>query len=352
MQKVRAKIHLKSIKDNALAFKNLTKTKLCAVIKAEAYGHGSVEIANALSGIADCFAVSLIDEAIAVRSAVCGKDVLVLTPPLSKQEAYLGVVNGFILTVGSLRTAKLIADVCKEFKLRARVHLKVNTGMNRYGMLAPALGKTCKFLRAQAFVNVQGVYSHLYDANEETARLQRSRFLACKRVCDRYFENLTAHLSATYGTLLGEDFAFDMVRVGIGLYGYLPSGLQGKEKTVANGLKLKKGMTVYGTIVQTRIYSGGGIAYGKPQKTAREISLIRVGYADGFARTRKNGTCGFENNANNLCMDACIRVGRLKQGQEIPLMIDADETAKAMDTISYEVLCNATKRAVRVFDEY
>ena len=351
MQKVRAEIHLKSIKENARAFKTLAKTKLCAVIKADAYGHGSVEIANALSGIADCFAVSLIDEGLAVRSAVCGKDVLVLTPPLSKREAYLGVVNDFILTVGSLRTARLIADVCKEYKRTARVHLKVNTGMNRYGLLAPALGKVCKFLRAQKCVNVQGVYSHLYDANEETARLQRSRFLACKRVCDRYFENLTAHLSATYGVLLGEDFAFDMVRVGIGLYGYLPNGLSDKEKSVANGLKLKKGMTVYGTIVQTRVYSDGGIGYGKPQKTAKEISLIRVGYADGFARTSKNGTRGFENNANNLCMDACIRVGRLKQGQKMPLMTDADETAKVIGTISYEVLCNATKRAERVFDE-
>ena len=344
MQKVRAEVHLKRIRQNAQAFKNLTKTKLCAVVKADAYGHGSVEVASALVGVADCFAVALIDEGLSIRTAVCGKDILVLTPPLCKADAYTGIKNGFILTVSDLKTAKLITSVCREYNLSARVHLKVNTGMNRYGMLAPALGKTCKYLQAQPSVRVEGIYSHLYECNIERAQTQRRLFLRCKRVAERYFQNLTAHLSATYGALLGQDFALDMVRIGLGLYGYLPDGVE-------KNLPLKKGMTVYAPVAVSRRYTFGGAGYGIPQKKGEKLSVLRFGYADGFARTSKNGVCGYENNANNLCMDACIRVGEYKRGELYPIMTDADETAKVLDTIAYEVLCSISRRAERIYDE-
>ena len=344
MQKVRAEVHLKRIRQNAQAFKNLTKTKLCAVVKADAYGHGSVEVASALVGVADCFAVALIDEGLSIRTAVCGKDILVLTPPLCKRDAYTGIKNGFILTVSDLKTAKLITSVCREYNLSARVHLKVNTGMNRYGMLAPALGKTCKYLQAQPSVRVEGIYSHLYECNIERAQTQRRLFLRCKRVAERYFQNLTAHLSATYGALLGQDFALDMVRIGLGLYGYLPDGVE-------KSLPLKKGMTVYAPVAVSRLYTFGGAGYGIPQKKGKKLSVLRFGYADGFARTSENGVCGYENNANNLCMDACIRVGEYKRGELYPIMTDADETAKVLDTIAYEVLCSISRRAERIYDE-
>ena len=344
MQKVRAEVHLKRIRQNAQAFKNLTKTKLCAVVKADAYGHGSVEVASALVGVADCFAVALIDEGLSIRTAVCGKDILVLTPPLCKADAYTGIKNGFILTVSDLKTAKLITSVCREYNLSARVHLKVNTGMNRYGMLAPALGKTCKYLQAQPSVRVEGIYSHLYECNIERAQTQRRLFLQCKGVAERYFQNLTAHLSATYGALLGQDFALDMVRIGLGLYGYLPDGVE-------KNLPLKKGMTVYAPVAVSRRYTFGGAGYGIPQKKGEKLSVLRFGYADGFARTSKNGVCGYENNANNLCMDACIRVGEYQRGELYPIMTDADETAKVLDTIAYEVLCSISRRAERIYDE-
>ena len=86
MQKVIAKINLKAIVTNAKYFKESTGTKLCAVVKANAYGHGAVNVVNALSGLADFFAVSLIEEGIEISTAVCGKDILVLTPPITTEE--------------------------------------------------------------------------------------------------------------------------------------------------------------------------------------------------------------------------------------------------------------------------
>ena len=161
MRKIIATVHLQAIRNNAKAFKERTGVRLCAVVKANAYGHGAEEVANALSGIADCFAVALLEEALALRVATCGKDILILTPPLSEEDIFACASNGFIVTLSDLRTARLAERACKRYGCTLRVHLKVNTGMNRYGMHLPALGKTCKYLRESKYIRVEGVYSHM-----------------------------------------------------------------------------------------------------------------------------------------------------------------------------------------------
>ncbi len=355
MQKIRAKIHLRNIKHNAEAFKTVTATKLCAVVKADAYGHGAEEVACALESVADCFAVSLLDEAIAIKTAACGKDILILTPPLNLWEVIVAAKSGFIVSVGDYHSARLVAAAGEACKLPVRVHIQINTGMNRYGVYGAWLGRVCSLLYHCPYVSVEGIYSHLHDLTRANALLQRERFLAAERICRKYFPKCTRHLSATYGALLGEDFTFDMVRVGIGLYGYLPDGAFDMDETLVQRLDLKKGMTVYAPVIATRKYSFGGAGYGKPfdQKQAakvKELYVCRYGYADGFLRQKKNGVCGFEKQVNNLCMDACVRVGKEKRGEEILLLTDATETGRTVGTISYEVLCAATRRADREYD--
>ena len=345
MRKIKAKIHLKSITENAWAFKKRVGKKLCAVVKADAYGHGAEEVVLALQGVADCFAVALLAEAKAIKTPACGKDILILCPPIDLEEAVSAVENGFVCTVSGLATARLLSLASQRCGARARVHLKVNTGMNRYGMRLSELKKVCRFLKTQTSVSVEGLYSHLYDAFEESANAQLERFLQAECICKDCFPNITRHLSATAGALKGEAFAFDMVRVGIGLYGYLPSGVNVK-------FPLKKAMTVYATVVESKKRIEGGVGYGKPfaeNGLPKELSVLRLGYADGFLRKRENGTAGFEENANNLCMDACIRKGRYRRGKEIPVLTDAAETAKITGTIPYEVLCAATRRAERIY---
>ena len=345
MRKIKAEIHLKSIAENALAFKNLTGKRLCAVVKADAYGHGAEEVVFALQGIADCFAVALLSEAKAIKTVACGKDVLVLCPPIDLQDAVAAVQNGFVCTVTGMAAAELVAQASEICKIPARVHLKVNTGMNRYGMGVSELGRVCNFFKKTPLIKVEGLFSHLREPFEASAEKQRLRFLQAERVCKRYFQKFTRHLSATAGALLGESFAFDMVRVGLGLYGYLPEGTK-------KIMPLKKGMTVYATTIVRRKYAYGGAGYGKAlakRERPHFLSVLRVGYADGFLRKKKNGTTGCERNANNLCMDACIRKGQYKRGKEVPILTDADETAKKAGTIAYEVLCAATRRAERIY---
>ncbi len=342
MRKIIATVRLQAIKNNAKAFKRHTGVKLCAVVKANAYGHGAEEVANALSGIADCFAVALLDEALALRVATCGKDILILTPPISEEDILACAKNGFIVTLPDLKTARLAERVCERYGCMLRVHLKVNTGMNRYGMHLPALGKTCKYLRDSPYIRVEGVYSHIYDIGESEP--VRERFLCALRVYRRYFAGGIAHLSATAGATLGRAFAFDMVRIGLGLYGYLPEG--------AHGLWLEKAMRVHTRVIADRKYVYGGAGYGIPKISlkGKHLCVCRYGYADGFLRNSDNGVDGAETQAGNLCMDACVRVGKRKRGDTVTLVSDADETAKATGTIAYEVLCASTRRAEIIYE--
>ncbi len=352
MQKVITEINLKAITDNALAFQRQTKKKLCAVVKANAYGHGAEQVVNALSGVADCFAVAIVEEAVRIKTAACGKDILVLTPPMDREEAWLILQNGFIACVPDLRCAKLLVSLSKELGKRARIHIKVNTGMNRYGTDIRNLGKICKYLK-NAGVEIEGVFSHLYLHEAEAAEKQRQLFLRMISVCKRYFSAFISHLSATYGATLGESFAFDMVRVGLGIYGYLPDDISEKERKERE-LGLEKAMRLKAKVVASKAYSGGGLGYQEGESSKKErakaegISVIRFGYADGGTRLGK-GISGGLDVIGNLCMDATLAFGRLKKGAYVDVMTDAYQTAKAMGTIAYETLCNATKRAEIVY---
>ena len=346
MQKVRAEINLKNIQYNAERFCALHQTRLCAVVKANAYGHGAEEVVNALSGIADCFAVALVEEAIAIRAAACGKKILVFTPPTDEEEGFLLASNGLIATIPDLSTARQLSALCKQYQLPLEVHLKMNTGMNRYGMNASMLGKVCKFLQADPFVRVTGIYSHLYSTNPVACEKQRSIFAEQVTVCKRYFPTVIAHLGGTYGAMLGEKFAVDMLRIGIGLYGYLPC----KEPTVTQTLHLRKGMIVYAKAVATRKYSFGGIGYGSVSANKGErLTIYRFGYADGVLRRKQNGADGWQKNTNRACMDVSIRRGTVLRGRWVPILTDAEETARRTGTIAYEVLCAATRRAEFIY---
>ena len=356
MQKVKAVIQLNAIRYNAERFSALTNTKLCAVVKANAYGHGAEETVNALEGVADFFAVSLIEEGISIRTAACGKEILVFTPPTDEEEGYALAVNGFIASVSTLASAKLLSTVGGRYRLPIKVHLKVNTGMNRYGMDGEELETVCRFLRHDPFVKVTGIYSHLCECSYARAREQRALFDTMQAVCKGYFPKAIAHLGATYGALLGKEFAYDAVRIGLGLYGYLPcesSENSGVSTSLTKDLALRKAMQIWAKTTVSKPFIFGGAGYGEAYsgKKPENLSVLRFGYADGFLRKKENGTDGYLRNANALCMDACIREEKGKVGAWTPVMTDAERTAFLTGTISYEVLCACTRRAEFVYGD-
>jgi alanine racemase len=148
-----------------------------------------------------------------------------------------------------------------------------------------------------------------------------------------------------------------MVRIGIGLYGYIPDGAQDIDKKTVRDLALKRAMKLTATSMGSRAYRYGGAGYGEPiwwngtRQPPKRLFVCRVGYADGVLRNRKSGLNVWRRQANNACMDASVLIGAKGRGKEICIMDDAAKTAKQTGTISYEVLCAATRRAECIYDE-
>ena len=325
----------------------LTNKPLCAVVKADAYGHGAVETVNALQGIVQTFAVSLLDEALAIREAACGKEILIFTPPLRMDDTVLAVENGFSITVDGMRSAKLVLQAAQRLRKAVKVHLKVNTGMNRYGTDERGLDEVCGYLQACPLAQVVGLYSHIYGSDSQTAIRQLYAFQTARGICKRYYPNAICHFSATYGALLGDEFVLDMTRIGLGLYGYIPDGANDVSQARIDALQLKSCMRVYAEVSAAHVYLNGGAGYGTPKQPLQKgdgLQVVRVGYADGFLRGDIHGIF-----PNTLCMDACVRKGYANVGDSVEILTDAQEIARRTGTVSYEVLCAVNRRAERVF---
>ena len=337
MQRNRAVVRLKNIVENAERFARLAGgAKLCAVVKADAYGHGAAAVCGALSGIADCWAVALVGEGAQLRLSGVREGILVLVPPLCEEEVLRGAHYGLTFTVGDARDYALLARTCEKYNLIARCHIKANTGMNRFGFDLPAF-RAFLSRRMSGRVFVEGIYSHFYrPEHAPTAARQFALFGEFCGAGERAFGKLTRHIAATGGALASPAYALDMVRIGIGLYGYLPAGFSG-------ALPLCPALSVYSTVAAERDWEQGGAGYGDFSPGEGRLAVLRAGYADGFFR---RGGIG---NVNALCMDAHLsRTGVRKYG-EVCIFSDADAYAAANGTISYEALVNVCGRAVKEY---
>lgn len=337
MQNVLTVISLKHIKANALAFKRISNKPMIAVVKDDAYGHGSLETARAIEEIVDGFAVATVDEGAALRAAGIQKEILVLTPPLSQEEVVRISYFNLIATISSTAALTLVLRTKEQSAVSVRAHLAVNTGMNRYGFRPERFAGACR-LAQKGGVAVEGVYSHYYAP--ENARIRRVQMRTFEKACAtvrKYFPNAMRHIAATGGTLAGGEL-FDAVRIGIGLYGYLPSGFE------KSAVELKPAMKIYATVAQGGTYLRGGVGYNLAKKKYGKIHTLRLGYGDGFLRS---GGIGI----GKLCMDATVREGRGEFGTRRVAVKDISAYAKNLGTTEYEVLVNAGKKALRKYVE-
>ena len=172
-----AYIDLNILKQNVQNIKkNLDKkTRFCAVVKADAYGHGAPAIASAIYLQADCFAVAIFEEAKELRLCGIDKDILILTPP-SLSDIAPAVFYNFILTVDSFNLVKSIERECEKQNRKARVHLKFNTGMNRLGI--DSISELDYCLNNNKIIKITGIYSHFFNTlNGQDTKSQFLRFL-------------------------------------------------------------------------------------------------------------------------------------------------------------------------------
>ena len=325
-------IDTENLRYNALEIKKLClKSKFCAVVKSNAYGHGIAECSRAVYDIVDCFAVSLLNEAITLRYAGIDKDILMLLPP-SKDEISALIRHGITITVDNPKRLNNVKEAASAINKTAKVAIAVNTGMNRLGIdslqelneMSDVCQKNVKSLK------ITDIFSHFannYDL--EFTQKQYENFLPFADKIKRDFD-VKAHISASGGLLIG-GYNLDMVRVGIMLYGYLPFA---SEK-----IKLKKVMTIKAQTIDTRfLREGDHLLYGDYiVKNNSKINIVNYGYTDCGKRKFMQGS------VNNLCMD----LSASENGGRV--LSDADKIANENDTISYEVLTNATSRCELIY---
>ena len=331
----KAIINLKNLKENALKIKEkLGKTKLCAVIKADAYGHGAEMVASALYNIADCFAVALVEEGVFLRLSGINKEILVLLPPFL-QDVKRGVAYDLAFTVENTRQLALLEQECLAQNKFINVHLKINSGMNRLGIdELEELKKIVDFASGLKRVKIGGVYSH-YACPQNKNLLEKAtdKFLLANTIVKGYNNKVTSHISASGGFLMGK--TLDMVRIGLLLYGYAP---------FETDFSVKPVMKVYAPIVKKRfVEKGQQVLYGDcPLQEDVSACVVRYGYADGLPRMTSQGLI------NNRCMDVCAIKGDFNKNF-YPIMTNADALAKQYNTISYEILTKSAIRAEKIY---
>ncbi len=332
----KAYINLSTLKQNALTIKRRlhSSTKFCAVVKADAYGHGAPVIASAIYNIVDEFAVAIVEEGEELRLSGIEKDILV-TCPVYPFDLERLIRFDLTATVSSLEQVDLLNKEGEKQGKKVKIQIKYNTGMNRQGVDGiENLKRIIDKIDKSKWVVLAGMYSHFASPeNNEIRKRAENKFLLANNLVKIYNNKVTCHISASGGFLKGA--YYDMVRIGILLYGYKP---------FYDDFSVKPIMKVCAPVLSERVIEKGESAlYG--ECIAREkqtINFLRFGYADGLPR---KAICG---QFNNRCMDLTAITG-VEEKSEIVIMDDAEKLAKKYGTISYEILTSVSKRAEKIY---
>ena len=335
---VKAYVNLKNIVYNAKQIKKRLPAgvKFCAVVKADAYGHGAEKVSNAIYNIADCFAVATATEGVKLRLCGINKDILVLTKVFN-DELYRAVNYSLTLTASGVSDLKRYAEEGARQGVCVKVHIKYDTGMHRQGIQNErALKSALSFCKKTEWLNLCGLYSHFARPEDDKSRKAAvNKFTVAQKLVKEYNSSITCHISASGGFLKGE-YA-DMVRIGILLYGYKPF----KTDTIT----VKPSMRVYAPIVDRRTLKRGDCALYGDKRALKEtdFALIRYGYADGLFRKEIKGQF------NNRCMDLTAAIGVDKTARRVAVMDNADILAEKYGTISYEILVKCALRSEKIY---
>ncbi len=363
-----AEIDLDAIAYNMKQLKSLLKDKeIIAVIKADAYGHGAIDVATVLleNGAAR-LAVAVITEAMELRHAEVVAPIIILgyTPIDFAEEI---IENNIEQTVYSLSYAKELSKEAIKRGKKAKIHIAVDTGMGRIGFLPndKSVDEIYKISQLSN-IEIEGLFSHFSSADEgdkEYTKLQVERFNDFyNKLKNLNIKINNRHIGNSAAIIDLPETHFESVRPGIILYGYYPSNEVVKQK-----IKLKPVMSLKSNIIHIKtLPPGEHISYGRRFKTEREsvIATLPVGYADGYtrllfgkAKVIVNGK--FAPVVGTICMDQCMIDVTDIAGVELGVILigeddhnnkfTADNVAELLGTINYEIVCAINKRVPRVY---
>jgi len=364
-----AEINLDNLAHNMREVKKSVKegTLITAVVKANAYGHGSVYAARTfLKNGADRLAVATLAEAIELRNA--GIDVPILILGYTPVSQYSSVIEHDITqTIYNLESARAFSQTAGKLNKTGYIHIKIDSGMGRIGFL-PTDKSVNDILEISKLPNimVEGIFTHFATADEKDKTYtytQYERFMyVINKLEGRGLSIPVKHVSNSAAIIDLPDFNLNMVRAGIMLYGYYPSDEVHKER-----VNLLPAMSLKARISHVKaVPADTGISYGQIFVTKREskIATIPIGYADGFTRMLSSkGEAYIKGRivpiVGRICMDQCMldvtEIEDVKVGDEVILFgyeegsLNADDIAAKLNTISYEILCMVGRRVPRVY---
>lgn len=370
-------IDLSAVRHNVKAFKaQLNRgVKMMCVVKADAYGHGAAQCAKAMQSVgADQFAVATVDEGVELRCSGIDNPILVLSEPPVTSIPDL-VRFDIMPSIYTVDFALAYGEAAAAANKVGRYHLAIDTGMTRIGVRREDLLEVRGSIDFHRGLECAGTFTHFATADvldNWDFDLQVNRFIeAVTALKNAGYELGLVHADNTPGTVLHKDIQFDMVRVGIGLYGLHPS------KLTIPRIDLQPVMSVRGRVTRV-VYPavGDGVGYGMTWRVPRnniQVATVPIGYADGLARCLSNRmdvlTRGDRvRQVGNICMDQFmiavdtagthankpaheIRHGDVVTliGKDGDLEITADEMADLRETINYEVVCNFGARLDKVY---
>lgn len=368
MERSWAEIDLDALAENFEHIKGLLRpqTKVLAVVKANAYGHGAVACAKTLLAAgADYLGVATLDEAMQLRRVGIAAPILILgyTAP---EEAECLVREHITPTVYSLAFAQALSATAVRLQKRASVHLKINTGMERIGFNVTDVKTILQVCRLPG-LETEGIFTHLACADEidsSGVHMQFKRFTDVIQALRVAGINIPLqHILNSAGIFDFPEYQLTMVRPGIILYGYYPSEYIHRERAA-----LRPVMSVKTQVIHLhKVMAGSGISYGWSYVAPRDmmVATVPIGYADGYKRLLSGKVCMLADGQRvpvlgKICMDQCmidvssvhtIHVGDVITvlGQENQSSVTADELAKLCQTISYEVVSTIGTRIPRLY---
>ena len=354
------------LRHNYHLIKNLVKpSKVLCVLKANAYGHGCIEVSRTLANErAEYMGVAYPEEGIELREAGIKAPILLFGVHLSETFEQL-VQYDIDITLTDLLQINPLKEICNRLNKKARVHIKFDTGMNRVGFRMDHLEIAIGRIFSEPFLDVVGVYSHFSSSDEDDLTYTKSQlrhFSEIKSyVNDKYSQDILFHIANSGAIMQLSDSHLDMVRPGAMLYGYPP------DPNFKLSYDIREVMTFITKIAMIKkVDEGEPISYGRRFYTDKEtrIAIIPVGYADGFdlrftnsGRVLIKGKCypvigavcmdqiiiDIGNDSNIQVADDVILLGR--QGNEC---ISNIELCKKMGAIPYEFTCGISRRVQRV----
>jgi alanine racemase len=357
-------IDLKSITHNLGIYKSLCNpnTKVMAVVKAAAYGSGHYEIARLLEHKkVDYFAVAYPDEGIVLRQKGIQTPIMVMNTGSADFSSLLDYqLEPEIFSL--YQCHRLLKEIGRHTIVN--IHLKLDTGMHRLGFLEEDLVELISFLKANPQLKIKSIFSHLAGSDspiwDEFTREQARVFeRMSNRIIDIMEEKPILHLLNSGGIARHIGFQYDMIRLGIGLYGLDSDPVISKQLEKVHTLKTR--------VSQVKSYnSGETVSYNRSGKleSNQRIAVLSIGYADGLPRNA--GLKGYSVWANKkrhplkglVCMDMCMadvtRLEHVKEGTEIEIFgknAPIEDLAERVNTIPYEILCRISARVKRVFLE-